>query len=338
MVEPLAGRQARGVPRPHGKLIIFRCGGTRYGSGARFGQKVNRMKLEQSQVRRITVPYLQERKGRGEPIVGLTAFDFVTARILDEAGVDFILVGDSLAMVFQGQDTTLPVTLDEMIYHCRVVARAASRALLIGDLPFLSYQISPEQAVLSAGRMVKEGGVAAVKLEGGVHVAPMIEKLVAVDIPVMGHIGLTPQSIHRMGGFRQQGKSRRGTTVPSRKAPDGSYEQILEDAQAVEEAGAFSIVLEGVPSEVAEEITERLRIPTIGIAAGSSCDGQVLVSWDLVGLTDRYRPGFVQPYVELGRLMGEAVERFSSDVRGRRFLGGKAQVVRSVSSEGPEES
>src|SRR5512139_2612110 len=225
--------------------------------------------------RKVTVPELMKRKG-GDPIVALTAYDYPFGRIADEAGVDLILVGDSLGMVVQGMDSTLPVTMDEMVYHCRMVARARRRALLVADLPFLSYQVSVSDAVANAGRLIKDGGAEAVKLEGGVVMADTIRAIAGVDIPVMGHIGLTPQSVHRMGGHKVQGKKRG-------HAP-GERERLLEDAAAVEEAGAFALVLEGIPLDLAAEITERVSIPTIGIGAGARCDGQVLVLHDLLGL------------------------------------------------------
>jgi 3-methyl-2-oxobutanoate hydroxymethyltransferase len=229
---------------------------------------------------KITVPRIKackpSQRDADLPLVALTAYDFTIARLLDKAGVDILLVGDSLGMVVQGEKTTLPVTLEQMIYHTRCVARATERALVVADMPFLSYQTSLERAIESAGRLLKEGGAAAVKLEGGIALADTIRRLVQLDIPVMGHVGMTPQSIHRMGGFKTQGKTHR-EGVENRA---GSWEQIVEDAVAVEEAGAFSVVLEGVPSDLAREITGKLNIPTIGIAAGAACDGEILVSYD----------------------------------------------------------
>jgi 3-methyl-2-oxobutanoate hydroxymethyltransferase len=238
-------------------------------------------------------------KAAGERITMVTAYDYAFARLLDEAGVDVLLVGDSLGMVVQGQETTLPVTLDEMIYHTRMVARGRRRALLVADLPFGSYQTGPERAVESAVRLVKEGAAEVVKLEGGTTVARTIEAITRMDVPVMGHVGLTPQSVHRMGGHRVQGK-RHG------HAP-GARERVLEDACAVEEAGAFAVVLEGIPLDLAAEITATVEIPTIGIGAGVHCDGQVLVLHDLLGLGDR-TPKFAKRYAELGAEVIHAAE------------------------------
>lgn len=265
---------------------------------------------------KVTVPLLKARKGSvGDAagrIVALTAYDFTMARLLDKGGVDIVLVGDSLGMVVQGESTTLPVTMDHMVYHTRCVARGVSRALVVADLPFLSYQISMERAIESAGRLLKEGGASAVKLEGGVAVAATIRRLVELDIPVMGHVGMTPQSVHRMGGFKQQGRGHRegGAFTP------GTYEQILEDALAVEAAGAFSVVLEGVPTELAAEITAKISIPTIGIAAGAVCDGEVLVSYDLLGLSYDLCPSFVKETAGLGEKVVEAVKRYAERVSG----------------------
>jgi 3-methyl-2-oxobutanoate hydroxymethyltransferase len=241
----------------------------------------------------------------------MTAYDFPFARIADEAGVDLILVGDSLGMVVQGCDTTLPVTMDEMVYHTRMVARARRRALLVADLPFLSYQVSVSEAVANAGRLIKEGGAEAVKLEGGCAVAATIERIAAVDIPVMGHIGLTPQSVHRMGGHKVQGR-RRG------QAP-GQRERLIDDALAVEAAGAFAIVLEGMPLDLAAELTERLTIPTIGIGAGVHCDGQILVLHDVLGLSDRVAPRFAKRYADLWSAARGAVSAYADDVRAGAF-------------------
>lgn len=260
--------------------------------------------------RKVTVPEILERKG-GEPIVALTAYDYPFARIIDDAGVDLILVGDSLGMVVQGLDNTLPVTMDEIVYHSRMVARARRRALLVADLPFLSYQISAPDAVANAGRLIKEGAAEAVKLEGGIAVADAIRAISSVDIPVMGHIGLTPQSVHRMGGHKVQGR-RRGSGV-------GQRERVIEDALAVEEAGAFAVVLEGIPADLAAEITALLAIPTIGIGAGVSCDGQILVLHDVLGLCDRFSPKFAKRYAELWQDASTAVRAYADEVRQRAF-------------------
>ncbi|HUI27360.1 MAG TPA: 3-methyl-2-oxobutanoate hydroxymethyltransferase [Candidatus Kryptonia bacterium] len=261
--------------------------------------------------RKVTVPDLIKRKGVGEPIVCITAYDFPFTRIVDSAGIDLILVGDSLGMVVQGMDTTLPVTMDEMVYHCRMVTRARPRALVVGDLPFLSYQVSPTEAVANAGRLIKDGGVEAVKLEGGVAIAETIAAIAAVDIPIMGHIGLTPQSVHRMGGHKVQGRQR-GAKV-------GQRERVLADALAVEEAGAFAVVLEGMPRDLAAEITARLTIPTIGIGAGPDCDGQILVLHDVLGMSERTSPRFAKQYAELWHVASEAVRAYVEDVRGGVF-------------------
>ena len=255
---------------------------------------------------RVTVRSLAQRKRRGEPVTMLTAYDFAFARIFDEAGIDVLLVGDSLGNVVQGCETTLPVTLDEVIYHTRLVARGVRRSLLVGDMPFGSYHVSPEQAVESAVRLVKEGGAQAVKLEGGRHAVEAIERIVAAQIPVMGHVGLTPQSVNRMGGFRVQGRGEHGR------------DEVIQDALAVQSAGAFSVVLEGIPAELAAEITQLLEIPTIGIGAGPECDGQVLVMHDLLGLGDDC-PSFVKQYANLGALAGQAARQFAEEVGNRKF-------------------
>ena len=246
-------------------------------------------------------------KVRGRKIAMLTAYDYPFARMFDQAGIDLLLVGDSLGMAVQGRDTTLPVTVDEMIYHLRMVTRACTRALVIGDMPFLSYQVSADDALRNAGRLIKEGGAEAVKLEGGVSVADTVRRMVNVDIPVMGHIGLTPQSIHRMGGYRVQGR------VEGRAA--GCRERLLEDAAALEAAGAFAIVLEGMPAELAAEITERCAVPTIGIGAGPGCDGQVLVMHDMLGITDTRKPRFVKSYASLSEIVASAAAAYAREVR-----------------------
>jgi 3-methyl-2-oxobutanoate hydroxymethyltransferase len=245
-------------------------------------------------------------KQTGEKIAMLTAYDFPFARIFDQAGIDLILVGDSLGNVVQGHDTTLPVTLDEMVYHTRLVARGCRHALVVGDMPFGSYQASPEDAVRSAIRLVKDGSASAVKLEGGVAVADAIARIARAEIPVMGHVGLTPQSIHRMGGFRVQGRSA------------DERARVLADAAAVQEAGAFAVVLEGMPVDLAAEITRSLAIPTIGIGAGPHCDGQVLVMHDMLGLND-WTPSFVKQYADLGAAAAKAARAFAEDVAAQKF-------------------
>ncbi len=256
---------------------------------------------------RITAPKLRAMKARGERITMLTAYDATFARMFDEAEIDVLLVGDSLGMVVQGLDSTLPVTVDEIVYHCRAVARGARHALVVGDLPFMSYQVTPEDALRNAGRFLAEGGAQAVKLEGGASVAPTIRRIVDAGIPVMGHVGLTPQSVHAMGGFRVQGKTEEAAT------------RILRDARAVEDAGAFAIVLEGIPSDLARTITESLEIPTIGIGAGADCDGQVLVCYDMLGLTPDLRPKFVKRYAAMFEEGVEAARRYADEVRHGAF-------------------
>jgi 3-methyl-2-oxobutanoate hydroxymethyltransferase len=257
------------------------------------------------------MPDIGRMKAAGERITMVTAYDHAFARLLDEAAVDMLLVGDSLGMVVQGNTTTLPVTLDEVVYHTRMVARGRKRALVVGDLPFGSYQVSPEQAVASSIRLVKEGGAEAVKLEGGITMQRTIEAIAAIDVPVMGHIGLTPQSVHRMGGHRVQGR-RHG------KAP-GARERVIEDARAVQAAGAFAVVLECIPLDLAAEITAELTIPTIGIGAGPHCDGQVLVLHDLIGLSEDWTPRFAKRYAEVGRTVVQAAQAYVEEVKGRTF-------------------
>jgi 3-methyl-2-oxobutanoate hydroxymethyltransferase len=253
--------------------------------------------------RPVTVLDFQSARARGVRPTMLTAYDYTMARLLDAAGVDGILVGDSLGMVVQGQEHSLAVTLEEVIYHTRLVARGVRRSLLLADMPFMSYQLSPQQALENAGRLVKEGGAHGVKLEGGVRSAASIEAIARADIPVMGHIGLTPQSVRRFGGFRVQRDEQR----------------LMDDALATEKAGAFAVVVECVPAELAQKITAALKIPTIGIGAGAGCDGQILVTHDMLGLFDDLRPRFVKQYAELGRDMLQAVETYCREVREGTF-------------------
>jgi 3-methyl-2-oxobutanoate hydroxymethyltransferase len=248
-------------------------------------------------------------KQRGERIAMLTAYDYPTAKLLDAAGLDVLLVGDSVGMVVLGYPTTLPVTMEDMVHHCRAVARGASRAMLVGDLPFMAYQVSREEAVRNAGRLLKEGNMEAVKLEGGREVADTVSAIVAAGIPVMGHLGLTPQAVHRMGGFRVQGRD------------PAQAERLKEDAQILEKAGTFSIVLEGVPAELAREITQTCSIPTIGIGAGPHCDGQVLVTQDMLGLFEDLNPSFVKRYANLAPALREAFSRYREEVRAGTFPG-----------------
>ena len=261
----------------------------------------------QTTPRRVTIQTLRQMKEKGERIAMLTAYDATFARLLDEAGADVLLVGDSLGMVIQGHDTTLPVTLDEIAYHCRAVARGARRAHVVGDMPFMSYQASLEQAMTNAGKLMKEGGCHSVKLEGGAVHAELVRKLVSAGIPVMGHIGLTPQSYHQLGGFKVQGRD------------PGGRERLIEDARALEEAGVYSIVLEAIPADIAREITATVSVPTIGIGAGTGCDGQVLVSYDALGMDESFKPRFVRRYATLGATIKDAIAHYVADVRAGAF-------------------
>jgi 3-methyl-2-oxobutanoate hydroxymethyltransferase len=255
---------------------------------------------------RTSITDIQRMKAEKRRITMLTAYDYTTARILDGAGIPILLIGDSLSMTMLGYDTTLPVTVDEMLHHCRAVARGAQNALLIGDMPFMSYHVDAAQAIASAGRFLQEGGVHAVKMEGGARVVEYARRLVDMGIPVMGHLGLTPQFVNQFGGFRVQGRS------------DEAADRILADALALEEAGAFAVVLEGIPAGLGRQVTEALRIPTIGIGAGPDCDGQVLVIQDLLGLTERTAK-FVKRYDELGERIANAAAAFMQDVESGAF-------------------
>ncbi len=257
--------------------------------------------------KKITTALFRQKKERGDPITMLTAYDYPTALAEDRAGVDSILVGDSLGMVVLGYENTLPVTMEDMLHHAKAVSRGAKYALLIGDMPFMSYQVSTEDAVRNAGRFLQEAGMEAVKLEGGRERADAIRAIVGAGIPVMGHLGLTPQSVNQLGGFRPQGKTA------------SAAKRLLEDALLLEEAGCFSIVLESVPARLAELVSRRLSIPTIGIGAGVGCDGQVLVTHDLLGLFDRFTPKFVKKYADLHSEMQRAFSEYISDVEHREF-------------------
>ncbi len=257
--------------------------------------------------KKITVPVICEKKTKEEKITVLTAYDYPFAKLIDEAGIDIILVGDSLGIVVQGEESTLPVTMDQMVYHCQMVSRAVKRALVVGDMPFMSYQVSLEETLKNAGRLIKEGKAEAVKFEGGARVADRIEALTRHDIPVMAHIGLTPQSVHRMGGYKVQGRLLEEAT------------QLLNDAKTIESAGAFSLVLEGIPNLLAKEISETINIPTIGIGAGPDCDGQVLVMHDLLGLFTGFQPKFVRRYAELSTTAADAFRRYRLDVMAGKF-------------------
>jgi len=253
--------------------------------------------------RPVTVPEFRAAKARGAKLAVVTAYDYTSAKLCDAAGVDAILVGDSLGMVVQGQPTSLPVTLDEMIYHTKCVVRGVKHAMVVADMPFLTYQVSPRQAVKNAGRLLKEAGAHAVKLEGGVRMRATVKACIDAGIPVMGHVGLTPQAVHQLGGFKVQ---RDGVAL-------------LADAIAVEEAGAFSVVVESVPAAIGAEITAAVKIPTIGIGAGVNCDGQVLVFHDMMGLFPDFKPKFAKRYVDLGTAVKQAVEAYCKEVREGAF-------------------
>jgi 3-methyl-2-oxobutanoate hydroxymethyltransferase len=256
---------------------------------------------------RVTIPELSARKHAGKKITMLTAYDATMARLLDLAGIDMLLVGDSLGTVIMGCDNTLQVTLDVVIHHTKAVANGAKHAVIVADMPFLTYQVSVPEALRNAGRLVQEGGATAVKLEGGAPIASAVERLVSVGIPVMGHIGLTPQSVHQLGGFRQVGKTQ------------AEAEKVFEDARILERSGAFAVVLEAMPSALAAAITAELKIPTIGIGAGPDCDGQVLVSYDAFGLFDTFVPKFVKQYAKLGDTVTEATKQYIAEVQDGRF-------------------
>jgi len=283
--------------------------------------------------RKITAPEIRARKaanastapdGAGK-IAMVTAYDYTMARLVDEAGVDMVLVGDSLGMVVQGLSNTIPVTLDEMAYHCRAVARGLARAHLVGDLPFMSYQVSSLQAVESAGKLMKDGACESVKLEGGAEVAEHVFRIVRAGIPVVGHVGLTPQSVHALGGFKVQGRG------------DEAAEKVIADARALEQAGAFAIVLEAVPPDVAARITEEVSVPTIGIGAGNACDGQVLVCTDLLGMMRGHSPKFAKKYAELGDAIVNAVGSYVREVRSGAFPSAEHTYKSNATAQRPRE-
>lgn len=254
-----------------------------------------------------TVLTFQKAKDNGEKLAMLTAYDYSMAKIIDESGVNGILIGDSLGMVIKGDEDTLGVTVDDIIYHTKAVRKGAKNALIVADMPFLSYHVSVEDAVLNAGRLMKEGGANAVKLEGGANIADKIKAIVDAQIPVMGHLGLTPQSINAFGGFRVQGKS------------EEAAKKLIADAKKIEEAGAFSITLEGIPAKVAELITKSVSIPTIGIGAGKECDGQILVYQDMLGMFSDFVPKFVKQYANIGQVMKEAIGSYVKEVQDGSF-------------------
>jgi len=258
---------------------------------------------------KVTAPAVVALKRKGEPITVVTAYDYPTARLADQAGVEILLVGDSVGTVVLGYESTLPVTMDDMLHHTRAVTRAKPSALVVGDMPFMSYQASDEQAVLNAGRFVQEGGADAIKLEGGARVAGAVRRIVDAGIPVMGHLGLTPQSVLAFGGYKVQARG------------EADQERLIADAKALEAAGCFSLVLEGIPARLGAVVTRELQIPTIGIGAGVNCDGQVLVTHDLLGLFLGHRPKFVRRYAELGDAMRDAFARYVADVKAKRFPG-----------------
>jgi len=264
--------------------------------------------------KKVTTLAFRRKKQRGDPITMLTAYDYPTALAIDQAGLDSILVGDSLGMVVLGYANTLPVTMEDMLHHSRAVARGAQFALLVGDMPFMSYQTDVRDAVRNAGRFLQEGGMDAVKLEGGRERTETVRAIIAAGIPVMGHLGLTPQSVNQLGGFRPQGREA------------AAARRLIEDAQILQDAGCFSIVLESVPARLASFITQRLEIPTIGIGAGIGCDGQVLVTHDLLGLFDRFTPKFVKKYANLHAEMARAFTEYKNDVEGCAFPGEEHSV------------
>lgn len=257
--------------------------------------------------RKITTKTLFLSKEKGIPIAALTAYDFITAKLFDQAGIDIILVGDSLSNVFQGNDTTLPVTMDEMIYHTKAVCKGVDRAMIVVDMPFMSYQTNVDEAFTNAGKIMKETPAGGVKVEGGERVADSIRKITEAGIPVMGHLGLTPQSIHQFGSYKARGTD------------DKEAKTLIKDAKILEEAGAFSIVLEKIPAKLAKTITESVSIPTIGIGAGLYCDGQILVSPDMLGLNVDFHPRFVRHYAELSKIIVEAVEKYVKDIKEKQF-------------------
>jgi 3-methyl-2-oxobutanoate hydroxymethyltransferase len=260
-------------------------------------------------VRKVTVPEIRSRKANGPALAMVTAYDFTMARLVDEAGVDLVLVGDSLGMVVQGLQNTIPVTVDEICYHGRAVARGLARAHVVGDMPFMSYQVSPQQAVETAGKLMKDGAFESVKLEGGEEVAEHVFRIARAGIPVMGHVGLTPQSVHALGGFKVQGRG------------DEAAEKVLADARALERAGAYAIVLEAVPPDLATRVTAEVGVPTIGIGAGAACDGQVLVCTDLLGMFRGHMPKFAKRYAELGDAVVGAVRAYVEEVQAGVFPG-----------------
>lgn len=272
---------------------------------ARWGERIA---MSEEKIQNVTIPFLYEKKKKGKKIITLTAYDFPIAKILDEAGIDLILVGDSLGMVVLGYENTIPVTMEEMIHHTKAVTRGTKRALVVGDMPYFSFHLSTEETVFNASRFLKEGGAKAVKIEGATRKRlKLIESMLEAEIPVMGHVGLTPQSIHHLGRFEVKGKN------------SGEANKIVTDALNLEKAGVFSVVLECIPMELARIVTEKLKIPTIGIGAGPYCDGQILVFHDLVGFANGYHPKFVKKYVDLHEIISQAVKNYIIDVQEGKF-------------------
>ena len=265
------------------------------------------MSSQTSEYKRITTKVILNMKKRGEKVAMLTAYDYATAKLLDEAGVDIILVGDSVGNVFQGLETTLPVTLDEIIYHTKVVRRAVRRAMLVADMPFMSFQVETEEAVRNCGRILKESGAEAVKMEGGKRIGPLVQQLTEIGIPVMGHLGLTPQSIYKFGTYEVRARE----TAEAR--------QLVEDAKVLDRVGVFGIVLEKIPSSLAAKVTKSVSCATIGIGAGPGCDGQVLVTNDMLGMNEQFHPRFVRTYAKVSETMRDAFKGYIKDVKGKKF-------------------
>ena len=257
--------------------------------------------------RKMTIPDIQRKKQEGRKITLLTAYDYPSGRLIDEAGVDIILIGDSLAMTVLGYESTVPITMDEMVHHAKAVKRGVKYGLIVGDMPFMTYNIGEKETVRNAGKFIKEGGCGAVKIEGGIEMAAIVKTLVKAGIPVLGHIGLTPQTATQLGGFKVQGKDAK------------SAQRLIDSALALEKAGCFAVILECVPDKLAKLITEKLEIPTIGIGAGVYCDGQALVTNDMIGLFDRFTPKFVKKYADLWPLLLNAFKRYKDEVEGGKF-------------------
>ncbi len=280
---------------------------SRNSSHAVISNRINIMSTHQKEIKRVTTKTIASMKAAGEKISMLTAYDYTTAKLLDESGVDIILVGDSVANVVQGLETTIPVTLDEMIYHTKIVRRAVKRAMLVADMPFMSYQVNTEEAVRNCGRMLKESGAEAVKMEGGARIKGLVEQLTDIGIPVMGHLGLTPQSIYKFGTYEVRAKN------------SAEAKQLLSNAKILDEAGVFGIVLEKIPSALSAKVTKSVSCATIGIGAGASCDGQVLVTNDMLGMNEQFHPRFVRKYADVAGTMRKAFKQYIDEVKGKKF-------------------